>query len=101
MCLGSDSHAVIDLFEEARAVELDARLATGVRGQHTAVDLLTAATSGGARSLGWPDAGHLSVGALADLAVVGLDSVRLAGAAPGPSGRRRRVRRRGRPTSAT
>ncbi len=32
LCLGSDSHAVIDLFEEARAVELDARLATGERG---------------------------------------------------------------------
>jgi len=82
LCLGSDSHAVIDLFEEARAVELDARLATGVRGHHTAADLLAAATSGGARSLGWPDAGQLTVGALADLTVVGLDSVRLAGAGP-------------------
>jgi formiminoglutamate deiminase len=82
LCLGSDSHAVVDLFEEARAVELDARLATGVRGHHTAADLLAAATSGGARSLGWADAGHLGVGALADLTVVGLDSVRLAGAAP-------------------
>ena len=82
LCLGSDSHAVIDLFEEARAVELDARLATGVRGHHTAADLLAAATSGGARSLGWPDAGQLSVGALADLTVIGLDDVRLAGTAP-------------------
>jgi len=82
LCLGSDSHAVIDLFEEARAVELDARLATGVRGHDTAVDLLTAATSGGARSLGWPDAGHITAGALADLSVVDVDGVRLAGAAP-------------------
>ena len=63
-------------------MELDARLATGVRGHHTAADLLAAATSGGARSLGWADAGHLGVGALADLTVVGLDRVRLAGAAP-------------------
>src|SRR6266540_803546 len=29
LALGSDSHAVVDLFEEARAVELDERLATG------------------------------------------------------------------------
>jgi formiminoglutamate deiminase len=83
LCLGSDSHAMIDLFEEARAVELDARLATGVRGHHAAADLLAAATSGGARALGWLDAGHLAVGALADLTVIGLDSVRMAGAAPG------------------
>ena len=34
LALGSDSHAVIDPLEEARAVELDERLATGVRGQH-------------------------------------------------------------------
>ncbi len=38
LCLGSDSHAVIDLFEEARAVELDLRLATERRGHFTAAD---------------------------------------------------------------
>jgi cytosine/adenosine deaminase-related metal-dependent hydrolase len=41
-----------------------------------------AATSGGAQSLGWPDAGRIAVGALADLAVIGLDGVRLAGTTP-------------------
>jgi formiminoglutamate deiminase len=82
LCLGSDSHAVIDLLEEARAVELNARLATGVRGQHAAAELLTAATAGGASALGWADAGRLVDRALADLTVVGLDSVRLAGASP-------------------
>ena len=51
--LGSDSHAVIDLFEEARAVELDERLATGRRVLHAATELLAAATRGG----GWPSAG--------------------------------------------
>jgi formiminoglutamate deiminase len=81
LCLGSDSHAVIDLLEEARAVELDERLATGRRGHHTAEALLHAATSGGAASLGWPEAGRLEPGALADLTVVGLGSVRLAGSA--------------------
>ena len=40
LTLGSDSHAVIDLLEEARAVELDERLATGVRGHHDAASLL-------------------------------------------------------------
>jgi formiminoglutamate deiminase len=83
LSLGSDSHAVIDLFEEARAVELDARLATGERGHIPAVALLTAATVGGARSLGWPEAGRLEVGALADLAVVDLEGPRMAGAVPG------------------
>lgn len=77
--LGSDSNAVIDLFEEARAVELDERLATGERGNHRPEALLTAATDAGHRSLGWPDAGRIEVGALADLVHVGLGSVRLTG----------------------
>ncbi len=36
LSLGSDSHAIIDLFEEARAVELDLRLKTEKRGHFTA-----------------------------------------------------------------
>jgi formiminoglutamate deiminase len=81
LCLGSDSHAVVDLFEEARAVELDERLATGRRGHHQPPDLLAAATGSGMDALGW-DAGRLAPGRLADLVTVGLDSVRLAGARP-------------------
>jgi formiminoglutamate deiminase len=79
LALGSDSHAVIDQLEEARAVELDERLATGVRGQHRPPDLMRAATDGGYRSLGWPEGGRIEEGALADLTVIGLDAVRLAG----------------------
>jgi len=79
LCLGSDSHAVVDLFEEARAIELDERLASGVRGQHGAAALLRAATADGCTAIGWPDAGRIEPGALADLATVALDSVRLAG----------------------
>ena len=79
LCVGSDSHAVIDLFEEARAVELDQRAATGHRGVFSAEELASMATAAGYRSLGWPDGGTLEVGALADFATVGLDSVRLAG----------------------
>jgi formiminoglutamate deiminase len=81
LCLGSDSHAVVDLFEEARAVELDERLVTERRGHHRAEDLLAAATRNGMAALGW-DAGRLAPGQLADLVTVGLGSVRLAGARP-------------------
>ena len=82
LSLGSDSHAVIDLFEEARAVELDERLATGERGRHSAAELLRAAAEGGHACLGWPDAGRIEAGARADLVTVSLDSVRLAGTDP-------------------
>jgi cytosine/adenosine deaminase-related metal-dependent hydrolase len=79
LAVGSDSQAAIDLFEEARAIELDERLASGVRGLHRAAELLSAATSEGHAALGWPDAGRIEAGALADLSTVGLDGVRLAG----------------------
>jgi formiminoglutamate deiminase len=81
LSLGSDSNAVVDLFEEARAVELDTRLATEERGHFTAAELLRAATRHD--TLGWPDAGRIAPGALADLVTVGLDSPRLAGTDPG------------------
>ncbi|MCG5219114.1 formimidoylglutamate deiminase [Streptosporangium sp. KLBMP 9127] len=80
--LGSDSHAVIDLFEEARAVELNERLETELRGHWSAPELLQAATVAGHASLGFPDAGMLVPGAWADLVSVRLDSVRTAGATP-------------------
>jgi formiminoglutamate deiminase len=82
LAIGSDSHAMIDPFEEARAIELDERLATGARGLHTAPELLRAASAGGHAALGWPDAGRIEVGALADLCTVSLDGVRLAGTTP-------------------
>jgi formiminoglutamate deiminase len=77
--LGSDSHAVIDLFEEARAVELDERLARRERGIISATTLLDSATSAGQRALGWTDAGELRVGAAADLVAVDVRSMRTAG----------------------
>jgi formiminoglutamate deiminase len=79
LSLGSDSHAVIDLFEEARAMELDERLRTRARGHWTAAQLLRAATRDGHACLGWPDAGRLEAGALADFTTIALDSVRTAG----------------------
>jgi formiminoglutamate deiminase len=82
LATGSDSQAVIDPFEEARAIELDERLASGTRGVHPAAQLLRAATAGGYAALGWPEGGRLEAGALADLATVSLDGVRLAGTRP-------------------
>jgi formiminoglutamate deiminase len=82
LSLGSDSHAVIDLLEEARAMELNERLRTRTRGHWTAATLLRAATADGHASLGRPGAGRLEPGALADLTTVTLNSVRTAGPVP-------------------
>ena len=79
LATGSDSHAVVDPFEEARAVELDERLRSLRRGTHRPGELLAMATGHGYRSLGWPEGGRIEAGALADLTTIGLDSVRLAG----------------------
>lgn len=80
LSLGSDQHAVIDLIEEARALEMHERLSSGQRGRLQPPDLFTALTAHG--SIGWPDAGRLEVGARADLVAVRTDSVRTAGVAP-------------------
>jgi formiminoglutamate deiminase len=82
LSLGSDSHAVIDLLEEARAMELDERLRTRARGHWTAAALLRAASADGHAALGWDEAGTIEEGALADLTTIALDSVRTAGPLP-------------------
>ncbi|AIR98779.1 formimidoylglutamate deiminase [Streptomyces glaucescens] len=82
LCLGSDSHAVIDLLEEARAMELNERLRSRTRGHWTAAALLRAASAGGHAALGWDEAGTLEPGALADFTTIALDSVRTAGPLP-------------------
>lgn len=80
LCLGSDSHAVIDAFEEARALELNDRLAAEERGRFAVPELLAAAT--GHDAIGWGEAGRIAPGAAADLVVVDLASVRTAGTEP-------------------
>jgi formiminoglutamate deiminase len=80
LSLGSDQHAVVDLVEEARALEMHERLATGERGRFTPAQLLGALTNHA--PLGTPGSGRLAVGAPADLVAVRLDSVRTAGADP-------------------
>ncbi|WP_149828945.1 formimidoylglutamate deiminase [Streptomyces tailanensis] len=82
LCLGSDSHAVVDLLEEARAMELNERLRTRTRGHWPAAALLRAASADGHAALGWDEAGTLEPGALADFTTIALDSVRTAGPPP-------------------
>lgn len=84
LTLGSDSHAVIDLFEEMRAVEMHERLATQQRGHWSAGELLAAATYDGHASLGFADAGRIAVGQRADLVTVDLDSWRTRGTGATP-----------------
>jgi formiminoglutamate deiminase len=81
LCLGSDQNAVIDLLEEARALEMHERLFTLERGVFAPSELVAALTVQGHAALGWPEAGRIEVGAPADLVAVRLDSVRTAGSA--------------------
>ncbi len=82
LTLGSDSHAVIDLFEEMRAVEMDERLASRSRGHWSAAELLRAASVDGHASLGFPEAGRIAVDHAADLVTLDLATVRTAGCGP-------------------
>jgi formiminoglutamate deiminase len=87
LSLGSDSHAVVDLLEEARLVELHERLAHHHRGGHPPAELLEAATAGGYRALGWSGDGDgppgmLAPGGPADFVALDRGSVRLAGIDP-------------------
>ena len=78
LALGSDSNAIIDMFEEARGVELDDRLRLGRSGIHHPSSLVEAATTVGARSLGWDGTG-LQAGGPADFITVDVENVRLVG----------------------
>ena len=89
LALGSDSHAVIDPFEEARAIELDERLASVERGHHGAAALLAAASAGGHASVGWPEAGAIARGRRSPTSST---STPAASASPGSSRRRRSPR---------
>jgi formiminoglutamate deiminase len=80
LSLGSDQHAVVDLLEEARGMELHERLATQRRGRFAVDELHAALAAHG--SIGWSDAGCLAPGYRADLVAVRLDSVRTAGCDP-------------------
>jgi formiminoglutamate deiminase len=78
LCVGTDSHAVIDVFEEMRGIELHTRLASGRRGSFAPHRLLAAGSANGATSLGLPGRG-LTAGSPADFVVVDTSSPRLTG----------------------
>jgi len=102
IALGSDSNAVIDLIQEARALEMNERLRTRARicltgqpgqlgqiGQPEqprqpglGLELLAAATRAGSSSLGRPDLGTLAPGHPFDAVAVDLDHRSLAGIDP-------------------
>jgi formiminoglutamate deiminase len=82
LALGSDQHAVIDLLEEARALELNERLVSRRRGRFTPTELVEALTWRGHASIGWPELGRIAPGGPADLVAVRLDSVRTTGSRP-------------------
>ena len=82
LSLGSDSNAIVDVLEEARAVELNDRLRLHRRGVHAAESLMEAATSNGLAALGWGRHGSLAPGSPADLIVISIDSVSAAGFHP-------------------
>lgn len=79
LSVGSDSHAVIDIFEEMRGIELHGRLARGRRGLFAPEALLGAGTTTGSSSLGFAGSG-LEIGSPADFVVIDPDSPRLTGA---------------------
>lgn len=86
LALGTDSNAIVDPMEEARAVEGHLRLARLSRAVldgpgGVAARLLEAATAGGMASLGLRG-GRLAPGDPADLVAVALDDASIAGAAP-------------------
>jgi formimidoylglutamate deiminase len=85
LALGVDSHAQVDLLDEARQVELNLRL---LRQERAVLDeppgtlaarLLEAATAGGMASLGLPG-GRLAPGDPADFLLLDLDDPSVAGA---------------------
>jgi cytosine/adenosine deaminase-related metal-dependent hydrolase len=80
LSLGSDSNAVVDAFEETRALELNERLAAESRGRFSLPELMAAATCHDA--IGWGEVGELGPGFGADLVTVDLGSIRTAGVEP-------------------
>ncbi|WP_275693283.1 amidohydrolase family protein [Nocardioides sp. TF02-7] len=77
LVVGSDSHAVVDPFEELRTLELDQRAAHQRRGVFAAAELLAAGLDH--RCLGVADAGRIAVGCRADLVTVDAAGPRTAG----------------------
>jgi formiminoglutamate deiminase len=81
IAIGSDQHAVVDPFEELRALEGHERLASGQRGRFSPADLLAMGTAHGYASLGWTG-GRIAVGQVCDFVAVRTATARTAGSRP-------------------
>lgn len=82
ICLGSDSHVMINLWEDARELELHLRLQTlkrNILGDHPAAYLFQSASQSGAQSLGLTS-GVLQETKPADFLTIDLDHLSLLGA---------------------
>jgi formiminoglutamate deiminase len=82
LCIGSDSQAIIDPFEELRGIEMHQRLASRQRGRHSVQELLDAGTVNGHQALGWNNVGRIQPGMLADFITIDTTSPRFRGIAP-------------------
>lgn len=80
--LGSDSNATVDLFEEARSLELNDRLRLERRGIHSPDELLRSATGAGLAALGWGVHEPLAVDSPADFVAVGVGGPAMSGFDP-------------------
>ncbi|GAA1001950.1 formimidoylglutamate deiminase [Subtercola frigoramans] len=78
IALGTDQHAVIDPFLEARGLEYGERLASGQRGRFSPQELLAAMGSGGSASVGRP-VGLIEPGQPCDFIEVDPGSARTSG----------------------
>jgi formiminoglutamate deiminase len=76
--IGSDQQAIVDPFDELRALEGHERLRALARGVFAPAELLAAATVDGYASIGWT--GGIRMGAVCDLVALDLGSPRTAGA---------------------
>lgn len=79
LAIGSDQHAVVDPWQEIRALEYGERLRSGVRGRFSPEQLLEISHRGGLRSLGRSEE-TAELGA--DLQQVSAESVRTVGSKP-------------------
>jgi formimidoylglutamate deiminase len=80
ICLGTDSQAQIDLFEDARELEYHLRLQKLERAVLDGQELFASATINGARSIG-AQSGTLEIGKPADFFAIDLEDPSIAGAA--------------------
>jgi len=81
---GSASNDSSNFMREVQTALLVHRVGTGVDSM-PAERVLRMATLGGADILGWPEIGHITVGAAADLAVFNLEKIDYAGAMADPA----------------